>query len=91
VADVDWETVAKASTHPLRLRIIEAAASGPEGRFSPVELAREFDEPLGNVAYHVRTLVGDGLLAKAGTSPRRGAVQHYYRASARLLRASQRP
>jgi hypothetical protein len=37
------------------------------------------------VAYHIRKLVATGLLEAAGTSQRRGAVEHSYRASAGAL------
>jgi DNA-binding transcriptional ArsR family regulator len=85
VTKIDWEAVARGALHPLRIRIIEKAAAAPNERFSPAELAAEFGEPLGNVSYHVRALVAEGLLAKAGTQPRRGAIQHFYRASQKLM------
>jgi hypothetical protein len=85
VAEVDWESVAREALHPLRVRIIERAAADPDQRFSPVELAGEFKEPLGNCAYHVRAMVADGLLGNAGTKARRGAVEHFYKASKKLL------
>jgi DNA-binding transcriptional ArsR family regulator len=68
----------RALAHPLRGRILAAAGAGTT---SPVELARELDEPLGVVSYHVRVLAKTGLLEPAGTSPRRGALQHHYRAT----------
>ena len=86
VAGIDWEAIARAALHPLRLRILDWAAADPDGRFSPSQLASEFGEPLGNVSYHVRQLHDQGLLRTAGTRPRRGAVEHYYRASKTLLR-----
>jgi DNA-binding transcriptional ArsR family regulator len=86
VTNVDWESVAREALHPLRVRIIKRAAAEPDARFSPVGLAAEFGEPLGNISYHVRSLFAAGLLVKAGTATRRGAVQHYYKASMKLLR-----
>jgi hypothetical protein len=65
---------------------MERAASDPKRRFSPVELAAAFGGPLGNVSYHIRSLLSEGLLARAGTTPRRGAAQHHYTASKKLLR-----
>jgi DNA-binding MarR family transcriptional regulator len=85
VAGIDWENVARAATHPLRLRIMERAAADPGARFSPVELAGEFGAPLGNVSYHTRALLAQGLIVRAGTKTVRGAVQHYYRAGAKLI------
>jgi DNA-binding transcriptional ArsR family regulator len=81
VAIVEWEAVARAETHPLRLRIIEHAVARPAARFSASELAINFAEPLGNVSYHLRALHGNGLLDRAGQRTVRGAIQRYYRAA----------
>jgi DNA-binding transcriptional ArsR family regulator len=66
----------KAMAHPLRLRILGALEHRTA---SPSELAEELDSPLGNVSYHVRQLHGLGLLKLVKETPRRGAVEHYYR------------
>lgn len=66
----------KAMAHPLRLRILGALEHRTA---SPSELAEELDAPLGNVSYHVRQLHGLGLLKLVKETPRRGAVEHYYR------------
>jgi DNA-binding MarR family transcriptional regulator len=86
VPDLDWEALAKASMHPLQVRILERAATAPDERFSPNGLAREFGEKLGNVSYHVRTLLAADLLTRAGTTPRRGAVEHHYKIATKSLR-----
>jgi len=70
----------KAMAHPLRLRILDALEHRTA---SPSELAEELDAPLGNVSYHVRQLHGLGLLKLVKETPRRGAVEHYYRLEAR--------
>ena len=72
--------------HPLRVRILERVAAKPTERVSPKQLANELDEPLPNLSYHVRMLAEEGWLSKAGTTPRRGAVEHHYRAGKKLLR-----
>ena len=72
---------AKAVGHPLRARILEALAGEPR---SPNELAVEFGEPLGNVSYHVTVLRDLGMVELVDTAPRRGAVEHYYRARWRV-------
>jgi DNA-binding MarR family transcriptional regulator len=64
---------------------METAASDPERRFSPSELAGELGAKLGDVSYHVRELHKLGLLQRAGQRRKRGAVEHYYRAGAKLL------
>lgn len=46
---------------------------------SPVVLATKLDQPLGTIAYHVRTLYDLGLLKLVRTRQRRGATEHYYR------------
>jgi DNA-binding transcriptional ArsR family regulator len=68
----------KALGHPLRLRILEAIADA--GESSPVVLARAFDRPLATVSHHVRLLRELGFIELVRTEPRRGAVEHYYRA-----------
>lgn len=50
---------------------------------SPIELARELDESLGTVSYHIRCLADLGCIELVRTEPRRGAVEHYYRAVTR--------
>jgi DNA-binding transcriptional ArsR family regulator len=85
MTDVNWERVARSALNPLRLRIIERAASSPTARFCPSALALEWSEPLGNVSYHVRALYEARLLTAAGTETVRGAVRHYYRAATRLV------
>lgn len=84
--DLNWEQLAKAAMHPLQVRILERAAASPDERFSPNGLAREFGEKLGNVSYHVRTLLTAGLIKRAGTTPRRGAVEHHHKIAAKTLR-----
>ena len=70
----------KAIAHPLRLRILAALEHRTA---SPSALAEELDAPLGNVSYHVRQLHGLGFLKLVKETPRRGAVEHYYRLEAR--------
>jgi DNA-binding transcriptional ArsR family regulator len=70
----------KALSHPLRARVFVELS---ERVASPVELAREFQEPLGTVAYHTRVLADLGCAELVRTAHRRGAVEHYYRATAR--------
>src|SRR3954468_10009230 len=70
----------KAMAHPLRLAILGALEHRTA---SPSELADELDAPLGNVSYHVRQLHGLGLLKLVKETPRRGAVEHYYRLETR--------
>jgi DNA-binding transcriptional ArsR family regulator len=72
------ESLIKALAHPLRWRIVELLVE--RGEASPVELARELDQPLATVSHHVRVLRDSGSIELTRTEPRRGAVEHYYRA-----------
>jgi DNA-binding transcriptional ArsR family regulator len=72
------ETLIKALSHPLRWRILETMVD--RGETSPVELARLLDEPLATVSHHTRVLRDNGCIELTRTEPRRGAVEHYYRA-----------
>src|SRR4051794_25027630 len=72
--------IAKALAHPLRARILQRLG---ERVSSPAELATELDAPLGVVSYHVRMLLGYDCVELVRTEPRRGALQHFYKATAR--------
>ena len=78
----DATRMAKAMSHPLRARVLNRMN---EGVASPVELAKEFGEPLGNVSYHVRALLDLECIELVKTAPRRGALEHYYRATRRAI------
>jgi DNA-binding transcriptional ArsR family regulator len=69
----------KALGHPLRLQLLTLVTE--RGEASPIELARMLDQPLSTVSHHVRTLRDLGYLELTRTEPRRGAVEHYYRAA----------
>ena len=69
--------MAKALAHPLRVQLLSALN---EGVASPNELAKKLNEPLTNVSYHVRMLHDLGCIELVDTEPRRGALEHYYRA-----------
>jgi DNA-binding transcriptional ArsR family regulator len=80
--------LAKALANPLRARIFERLS---ERVASPVEPAAELDASLGTVAYHVHMLRDYECVELVRTEPRRGAPQHFYRATARpTLDASRR-
>jgi DNA-binding transcriptional ArsR family regulator len=75
---VDWKSVAGATLHPLQVEILEAAAV--RDRLSPVQF-QGGGSSVSRVAYHFRALLKAGLLERAGTAPRRGATEHFYRLS----------
>jgi DNA-binding transcriptional ArsR family regulator len=74
------ERLIKAISHPLRYRLLVLFN---ERTASPKELAEELDQPLGRVSHHVRELARIGAIELVRTEPRRGAVEHYYRAAER--------
>ena len=80
ITDIDDPRYVKALGHPLRVRIL---ALLEEQTSSPVQLSKKLGASLGTVAYHVRTLHELGLVQEAGTTPRRGAVEHHYKARPR--------
>jgi DNA-binding transcriptional ArsR family regulator len=72
--------LAKALSHPLRAHVLSILN---ERVASPNQIATELDEPLGNVSYHVKTLAQMGCIELVRTEPRRGAIEHFYRAVVR--------
>jgi DNA-binding transcriptional ArsR family regulator len=72
--------IAKALAHPLRARILQRLG---ERVASPGDLAIELGAPLGVVSYHVRMLRDYECVELVRTEPVRGALQHFYKATAR--------
>jgi DNA-binding transcriptional ArsR family regulator len=81
ITEIDDARLVKGLAHPLRIAILRVLE---DRTASPSQIAEEINAPLGNVSYHVRFLARLGLLELAETRPRRGAVEHYYRAVARM-------
>lgn len=76
---IDQQLV-KALAHPIRVYILEAL----QGRVaSPTELSKEADLRLGVVSYHANILARCGCLELVRTRPRRGALEHFFRATPR--------
>lgn len=76
--------IPKALEHVLRQHILLAAV---QGEVSPKELSEALDEGLSQVSYHVKVLRDDceGMIEETRQVPRRGAVEHFYRATAKTL------
>jgi hypothetical protein len=66
--------------HPLRAECWTILA---ERVASPNELTKLIGDSLANVAYHVKVLLDAGVIELVDTVPRRGAVEHFYRAIGR--------
>ena len=80
ITNVDDQRYVKALSHPLRVRILGILEEQPA---SPVELSQVLDATLGTISYHVRQLNELGLLELVRETPRRGAIEHHYRAKPR--------
>jgi DNA-binding transcriptional ArsR family regulator len=65
--------------HPMRRQLLRRMIG--EKAISPRELATELDQPLSNVAYHMRVLADNGAVTLVKTKPVRGSMQHFYRAA----------
>jgi DNA-binding transcriptional ArsR family regulator len=78
--DITDPTIARALAHPLRLQILSQLEKETA---SPSDLSKELDAPLGVVSYHVRQLADSGLIKLVKRTPRRGAIEHHYRAEPR--------
>ncbi|HET9152903.1 MAG TPA: helix-turn-helix domain-containing protein [Solirubrobacterales bacterium] len=76
------QIVAKAFAHPLRVQILIILN---EKVASPNMLAQTLDESLNLVAYHVRVLEKYDCIELVDTKQRRGATEHFYRATRRQL------
>src|SRR5665811_823852 len=80
---VDLDLI-KGLAHPLRQHILLATVAG---EVSPNELSKALDAGLSQVSYHVKVLRDDcnGLIEEVRNEPRRGAMEHYYRANVKTL------
>jgi DNA-binding transcriptional ArsR family regulator len=76
------QKLVKALAHPLRVQILMILN---ERMASPNELSKELEEGLSQVSYHVKVLKDFECIEMVKTEPRRGAVEHYYRATTRAF------
>jgi DNA-binding transcriptional ArsR family regulator len=77
---VNWQLLARANTHPLRVSILEVLGLDGGRTLSPKDLSLELQAPLSTVNYHVTELAKAGLLELVDQRQVRGAVEHFYRA-----------
>jgi DNA-binding transcriptional ArsR family regulator len=80
-SDINDPRLIKALAHPLRVRILSILET--RDMASPNEMAEELSVSLGVMSYHVRRLHALGFLELVKRTPRRGAIEHHYRAKAR--------
>lgn len=93
---INWELVGSfLPPHELRSRILRYLRD--HSKASPNQMAVAFDESLGNVSYHVSVLAGktkkgqgpsladSPFLELVDEQPRRGAVEHFYALTRRVI------
>lgn len=76
---MNWQLLARANTHPLRISILEVLGIDGGRTLSPSDLSYELRTPLSNVNYHVTELWQTGLIELTAERPVRGATEHFYR------------
>jgi DNA-binding transcriptional ArsR family regulator len=75
---VDWERLARATAHPLRVSIMEILGIDGGRVLSPSDLSHELQIPLSNTNYHVTELAKAGLIVLVRQRAVRGATEHFY-------------
>ena len=76
---VNWERLARATAHPLRVSILEILGIDGGRVLSPSDLSRELQIPLSNTNYHVTELAKSELIELVRERQVRGATEHFYR------------
>jgi DNA-binding transcriptional ArsR family regulator len=76
------QNLVKALAHPLRVQILAVLN---DRTASPNMLSKELEEGLSQVSYHVKVLKDYDCIEMVKTEPRRGAVEHFYRAKQRAF------
>lgn len=76
---VNWERLARATAHPLRVSVLEILGIDGGRVLSPSDLSQELQIPLSNTNYHVTELAKAGLIELVRERQVRGATEHFYR------------
>ena len=76
---VNWEHLARATAHPLRVSILEILGIDGGRVLSPNDLSHELQIPLSNTNYHVTELAKAELIELVRERQVRGATEHFYR------------
>ena len=76
---MNWERLARANTHPLRVSILEVLSIDKGRTLSPKDLSLELQAPLSTVNYHVTELRHSNLVKVVDEQQVRGAIEHFYR------------
>ena len=80
---VNWERLARATAHPLRVSILEILGIDGGRILSPSDLSKELQIPLSNTNYHVTELAKADLIELVRERQVRGATEHFYRLPAK--------
>lgn len=82
--EVDYvdQDMAGALAHPMRIQIL---AELNKRAMSPSQFSKKFKIKLPNTSYHFRELQKFGCIEEAESRQVRGAVEHFYRATKRVL------
>jgi DNA-binding transcriptional ArsR family regulator len=72
----------KALSNEVRVQILSLVI---DGEWSPKMLDKELGVGLSQVSYHIKELKKFKLVELTKTEPRRGAVEHFYRATKRVI------
>jgi DNA-binding transcriptional ArsR family regulator len=86
---LDWERLARATAHPLRISILEILGMDGGRTLSPNELSQELQIPLSNTNYHVTELAKAKLIELVSQRQVRGATEHFYRVPLPVQAASE--
>jgi DNA-binding transcriptional ArsR family regulator len=76
---INWEHLARATAHPLRVSILEVLGMDGGRTLSPRDLSEELQIPLSNTNYHVTELAKAKIIALVRERKVRGATEHFYR------------
>jgi DNA-binding transcriptional ArsR family regulator len=76
------QRLVRAMGHPVR---VQALIILNERIASPNEISKELDQSVGHVSYHIKVLKECDCIELVDTAPRRGAMEHYYRATDRAF------
>lgn len=77
--DLIDQRLVRALGHPLRVRIVDLLT---EEVLSPNQLTKLIDAPLSHTSYHVRVLKQTEAIELVDQQKRRGAIEHFFRATA---------
>jgi len=76
------QRLVRALGHPVRVYALNILN---ERVASPNEISKELGESVGHVSYHIKVLRECECVELVDTAPRRGAMEHYYRATDRAF------